>query len=154
MELRHYAGAPLELDRERVYPQDGGDLKPRGFWVSVLGPDDWPSWCRSEDWGLGRLTVEHEVTLAAEANVRLITSHDEFDAFHDEFAIGLVPGSPLRYIDWERVTSLYDGIIIAPYLWNRRLGDAAWYYGWDCASGCIWNLSAIESITVRETSDL
>ena len=38
-----------------------------------------------------------------------------------------------------------DGIIIAPYQWYCRM-TVDWYYTWDCASGCIWNLDAIESV--------
>ena len=26
-----------------------------------------------------------------------------------------------------------------------------WYHGWDCASGCIWDLKAIDSINVRRS---
>jgi hypothetical protein len=24
-----------------------------------------------------------------------------------------------------------------------------WYYGWDCASGCIWDTSVIERVTLE-----
>jgi len=37
------------------------------------------------------------------------------------------------------VSKEYDGIEIAPYQWDARL-SLIWYYGWDVASGCIWNL--------------
>lgn len=51
------------------------------------------------------------------------------------------------WLDWAAIGKLYDGIIIAPYLWERRLnGGAMWYYGWDCASGCIWNPRAISEV--------
>ncbi|QBI98814.1 hypothetical protein SEA_BOBBY_184 [Mycobacterium phage Bobby] len=49
------------------------------------------------------------------------------------------------WIDWGKVAADYGGIIIAPYQWSRRM-DPHWYYTWDCASGCIWNLEAIESL--------
>ena len=48
-------------------------------------------------------------------------------------------------IDWKKVKSKYQGIIIAPYQWSCRLNlDSNWYYGWDCASGCIWDLDCIK----------
>ena len=52
--------------------------------------------------------------------------------------------------NWAPTAAQYAGVIIAPYQWERRLdGDASdWYYGWDCASGCIWNADAIASIAV------
>lgn len=50
------------------------------------------------------------------------------------------------WIDWVKVKPLYDGIIITPYQWRCRLDpDIFWYYSWDCASGCIWNLETIET---------
>ena len=49
-------------------------------------------------------------------------------------------------IDWPAVTHRYDGPD------HRALpvgltgcSGPAWYYGWDCASGVIWRLSAVES---------
>ena len=48
-------------------------------------------------------------------------------------------------INWQPLTEQYAGIIISPYQWKRRLDGRAsdWYYGWDCASACIWDLSAV-----------
>lgn len=51
------------------------------------------------------------------------------------------------YIDWDRVASKHDGIIIAPYCWQQRLKDETfWYYSWDCASGCIWHPRAVTAL--------
>jgi hypothetical protein len=34
-------------------------------------------------------------------------------------------------------------------VWECRLDPAAaWYYGWDCASGCVWNLEVIADVVV------
>jgi hypothetical protein len=48
-------------------------------------------------------------------------------------------------IDWGRVAEQYHGIVIAPYQWSLRL-DLMWYYGWDCASGCIWDTWIVERV--------
>ena len=54
-----------------------------------------------------------------------------------------------RMIQWDRVAERYQGIVITPYIWSRRLEpETHWYYPWDCASGCIWDGEAVESITV------
>jgi hypothetical protein len=54
-------------------------------------------------------------------------------------------------IDWYRVAEQYDGIIITPYIYERRLTEyTTWYYSWDCASGCIWNGKAIANITSKK----
>ena len=156
--LMHYQAKPITFDRARVYEQvekRASHTKPRGFWVSVEGEDDWPSWCRAEEVYQEAFGAAHEVRLADTANIRLVTSVDEIDQFHNEFAAPTDFDIRYRYgidhwvINWPAVVGEYDGIIIAPYLWDRRLdGGCDWYYTWDCASGCIWNLAAIESVTL------
>ena len=46
-------------------------------------------------------------------------------------------------IDWKKVASKYDGIEINPYQFEARY-QYLWYYGWDVASGCIWNLKSVK----------
>ncbi|MFE2998709.1 hypothetical protein ACFXG4_27365 [Nocardia sp. NPDC059246] len=153
--LMHYQEEPLTLDRSRVYTQrDRGIFtKPVGFWVSVEGDTDWPTWCRSQEFRVDTLAVAHEVRLRESANIRIVTSVAEIDRFHDEFAapsdfnIRMGYGKSYWGIDWPTVVQRYDGVIITPHLWERH-HSLDWYYGWDCASGCIWNLDAIESVTV------
>lgn len=150
LRLKHYSDAPVEFRREPVI-QDGFRFdKPRGFWVSVEGEDDWKTWCEAEEFGLGRLAVEHDVTLTVDANVLLIDSLDALREFADKWKVER--GDYRDGIQWAVLEHFYDGIIIAPYQWGARLDpDTSFYYGWDCASGCIWNSDAIESITpVRE----
>lgn len=157
--LMHYQAKPVTFDPNRQYEQivkgRGQYTKPQGFWVSVEGQYDWPTWCRDEEVLTESLTTAHEVCLTDAANVLLITSADEIDQFHGEFAAASEFDRKYGYgpecwgIDWTSVAERYDGILITPYLWSRRFnGNCGWYYGWDCASGCIWNLSAIESVTV------
>jgi hypothetical protein len=50
-----------------------------------------------------------------------------------------------RIINWNWVMGIYKGIIINPYLYERRY-TYLWYNGWDCASGCIWDTNCIKSI--------
>jgi hypothetical protein len=49
-------------------------------------------------------------------------------------------------INWKVVSQKYSGIEINPYVWSRR-NELFWYYGWDVASGCIWDKNAIKKIT-------
>lgn len=66
------------------------------------------------------------------------------------------------YIDWEKISRTYDGVIISPAVSHKleRLfedktsrGKCAPYEkifeslrNWDCASGCIWNKNSILSV--------
>ena len=142
--LMHYSRERIRFDRSRVFePRPAGPYtKPPGFWVSVEGPDDWPTWCQSEQFRLGTFEHAFEVTVDAGANVLTLASPEELHAFtarYGSVADGF--GSDLA-IAWGRVMLEYDGILIPTYQWSCRY-DLSWYYGWDCASGCIWNLDVL-----------
>lgn len=150
MELIHYGTAPLTSVRHPEASDSSGRLKPCGLWVSVKGEDDWKSWCESEGFRAESLVAETRITLAVNHNVLHLGGPFEIDAFTKEYE-----GEPQyagdRSIDWDRVASRYDGIVIAPYCWQRRMTPHTfWYYGWDCASGCIWNPAAIASLESLE----
>lgn len=142
MKLSHYTGEPLKFDPERTYEQSAMNIKPVGFWVSVDGEYDWVDWCYSEQWGTDRLAERTECWLADGHNVLILSTEEDLLAFTLRY--GGQMSHTFLYIDWPRVAQDYDGLIIAPYLWSLRLDHRVnWYYGWDCASGCIWNLSAL-----------
>lgn len=154
MDLRHYDEKPIDdFDYQPTFIQSPprNYRKPRGFWVSVKGDDDWPSWCISENFHIKGLAAEHEVKLRSDANILVLPDVESMDRFTAQYGI-VTPQSYVGEswnnvsIDWMKVASEYDGIIITPYHWERRL-VLDWYYGWDCASGCIWEMSAIESVT-------
>lgn len=148
MILEHYTRHPLEFDREKTYDQRES-FKPVGFWVSVQGEDDWPSWCRSEMWNVESLENRAVVELDPAANVLMLETPFAMLEFHTKYE---KPSAERYwnkgYIDWSAVAKDYDGIIIAPYQWSLRLSTKLlWYYTWDVASGCIWNLNAIKSVS-------
>lgn len=150
--LDHFAETAIVLDRTLVYEQATPHTygKPRGIWVSVRGEDDWPSWCQSEGFHLVGLTTRHDVVLHPDANILLLSTSIELRAFTDEFGIREAKSYGSHSwvdlsTDWARVAREHDGIVIAPYQWSERL-DLSWYYGWDVASGCIWNLDAIAAL--------
>jgi hypothetical protein len=154
MRLLHYDEKPVEFDPNRQYCLNREHSvvgKPNGLWVSVEGEDDWKWWCESEEFCLGSLRHVHEVTLVPDANILYITNPNQLLAFHHQYA------APSRHwhtdddilhwgLDWARAAQDYQGIIIAPYFWDLRLDGPFWYYGWDCASGCIWDLNAISGV--------
>jgi len=159
-ELIHYTAEGFTYDPERIYDLDSdrhGYLKPVGLWVSVKGADDWESWCRAEGYGLDELAVAHRVRLVEGANILRITSGEGIDEFHRLYS---TPGGDDSYyqgfseeyrrrqysMDWDKVAADYQGLIIAPYQWSHRLRGPHWYYGFDCASGCIWDLKAVKEV--------
>jgi hypothetical protein len=148
MILEHFSKEPIFQIRDRSQNETpSGVYKPIGLWVSVKGEDDWLAWCTGEDWGLEKMKYKYVVHLSSHAKLYTIQNSLELDLFHQNF-FETYPGTSLEFVNWNRVASDYDGVIIAPYLWARRLNGRAsnWYYGWDCASGCIWNARAISHL--------
>jgi hypothetical protein len=139
LDLRHYAGSPVTLEPRRY--EQRPDLKPAGFWVSV--GSGWADWCEGEEFRTENLVHTYRVRLVPDANVLTIGDVDGLDGFTDTHQLD-------RYhLDWPKVAANHQGVVIAPYQWSRRF-EHLWYYGWDCASGCIWDLSAIADVTVLE----
>jgi|SRR6185369_2889440 len=140
MRLIHFAKEPVA----EIYPvvQAQKAMKPKGLWVSDEDCEDsWSAWCRNEDFNLESLAVAHEVTLAPDANLLRIDSAEGIDRFTITYAA--LDG---YYPRWDILAKRYQGILITPYVWSRRLSRTAeWYYPWDCASGCIWDSEAIAS---------
>lgn len=156
MDLSHYS------DHAEVVPyavaQDSPSpvAKPRGLWVSADGPQDWAEWCTAEQFRDVAAQYRHRVTLAPSHSVLHLATLDallEFseaykvpDPWHDD-----APRVGVGTIDWPRVAERHQGVVIAPYQWPARL-NLLWYYPWDCASGCIWDPAAIDTITPLEAA--
>lgn len=159
LDLKHYPRpnvddpGPFTLDRHRLYDQTLRYDKPTGLWVSVKGDDDWQHWTQDNEFAEDTTIPanEHTVTLTGNAQILTLGSMAEVFKFSDQFSLDTSwrrdHGRGYR-IDWPLIAAQWDGIIIAPYQWECRYADRMfWYYGWDCASGCIWNLNAIAAVT-------
>lgn len=153
MILSHYRDkTPWRFDPARRYQQAGSPAaeigKPNGLWLSVDGEDDWPAWCASESYGVERLAQRHVFKVVAPERILVISDVEALDLFHDTWRD---PGARPYAFDslrWSAVADQYAGLAITPYLWERRLSQhVRWYYGWDCASACVWDLSALRHIS-------
>lgn len=154
MKLVHYSNAPVGSLRIREQPLL--PVKPCGLWVSDDDcEDNWFRWCIDEKFRLYRLACAHDIELVRDANVLVLASRSEIDAFTREWISDRDAdyGSRGLFLRWRAIRERYAGLIITPYIWSARL-EVMWYYGWDCASGCIWDPSAIASIQLRETAQL
>jgi hypothetical protein len=143
LRLFHYSQQRVERFTGMGYAQLKDQMKPLGIWLSVGRA--WQRWCEDENFSPERLTHVHRVTIATDHLLRLQSTKD-IDVFTQRYA-ATSPLSEYRAIDWGRVARDYDGILIAPYCWSCRLTrHTSWYYTWDCASACVWNLSAIVQV--------
>lgn len=147
MRLIHYSKEALPKQLRAMNVREHSRFaKPGGLWFSVEGQDDWYSWCQSENFNLENLKYQTQIIFKPNARILHLKSVYDIRKFTEDY----VPHDvPLHYAvpDWERVSKTYRGIIIAPYQWDCRLADwSFWYYGWDCASGVVWDLDAIKEL--------
>lgn len=151
MRLIHYSAEPFNFEHRRVEQPEAASfpMKPQGLWVSVKGETDWAEQGR-EMFGDGGFHYASLIELTADANILRLSSVRQIDSFTEQYRCAADPRFPSisgSMIDWRRVAEQYQGIIIAPYQFERRLTPHTfWYYGWDCASGCIWNTAAVASV--------
>lgn len=148
----HYSEEPLtNLTNPPKNCEGGTCIKPHGLWVSVN--DAWENWCREEDFYVEHLAYKSQIKLDKSSDILYLVNEDSFDAFTLEYCPSTWKQGKIKidnrsinylFVDWEKVKDKYKGLIIPIYLWKRR--DVMWYYGWDCASGVIWDISAIKSI--------
>lgn len=121
------------------------DMKPVGLWYGI--DDSWIDWCKTENFdGIHpyryQLTLNYSVILKITTYKELLTFQEQFKANDD---LNKLNSGNIYSIDWVKVANLYSGIEISPYIYRARF-TSPWYYGWDVASGCIWNKSAVVDI--------
>jgi hypothetical protein len=143
-DLRIYHRGPLVIDRERKYDPDLRSDKPDGMWFSVQA--DWWRFCINDSWTSGVADrIVHRLDIRPIEDLLLLQTPDDLLAFTEKWK---TPPNEFRRrgyaIDWRAVAEQWPGIIIQPYVWEMRLDDrCGWYYSWDAASGCIWNMDYV-----------
>jgi hypothetical protein len=137
--LIHYSSNP-ELKLNPISYLQEINHKPIGLWFSI--ETEWADWCTSEEFCLDKLKYEYLIKLKPSNNILHLKTPEDLDKFTYLY-------KSIFNINWPKLSQEYSGIIIAPYQYSRRF--LIWYYGWDCASGCIWNLDCIESISQQST---
>lgn len=146
------------------------DMKPTGIWYG-LG-DSWMQWCMSDASGWLQPYI-YEFVLDEEKIIK-VSNIEEFEKFEEEhqairpeFKLLMEHMPTIRdahgdgfprmrrlfdQIDWPKLSQTYGGVEIAPYIWKKRL-ESMWYYPWDCASGCIWNVNAVKELRLFAAYD-
>lgn len=113
--------------------------KPRGLWYAI--GTSWIDWVRNEmpDWEGDYI---YKLQLNSN-NILFLKTYDDLVSFTQKYSDE--QSLDTTNINWERVSNEYSGIEINPYQSKARY-DILWYYGWDIASGCIWNKNALNTI--------
>jgi hypothetical protein len=165
MSYYHWASEPVTLQEIR-YPQSG-QPKPNGLWFDV--DEGWNRWCKATQFRMETLRYRHTVSILDKTRVlflrngkdidtftktyghnvasriRFLQNHEDQDTFTRNYGHDLfreIQKQFSSYIMWEDVAEKYGGIIVAPY--SRAKSETyLWYYGWNCAGGCIWDTSIL-----------
>lgn len=124
-----FNGIQVEQYKQRI------TFKPEGlwfgfgtFWIDWV-KDEMPEWIKD---GIYKLTIDTSKILVV----------DSLSDFHKKYNVKLY-GHAIG-INWLRIANEFSGIEIPSYQRDFRLAsDYLWYYGWDVASGCIWDKSAL-----------
>ena len=133
--------ASEELTRIPSFSVQKKGPKPAGIWYAC--GNEWISWLTYEmpEW-IGDYVYSFEID---KSKVLLIETEEEFYRFEREY--GIEDERWGKTIDWSKVATDYGGIEICPYQRSAR-HSSMWYYGWDVASGCIWDGSAVLEATL------
>lgn len=133
----HMSKDPIYKLEKRHYIQRPDD-KPDGFWYGF--GEEWIEWTETAGQELkGEYIYEVDIN---GSNILQIKDYSELTEFTKEYGSSkqIVPGV-IFSMDWPRIEFKYDGIEINPYIYQARMDQKTlWYYSWDVASGCIWNL--------------
>ncbi len=138
--------------------------KPYGLWFSVEDFEDdenWFTWSTKEGFRLDHLKYKYSVNIKNKEKILFILTIEQLKEFSLKYDISHSNIPESKYfkknqgnkistftylIDWVEVKKNYDGIIIAPYKRPCYFEETStfWYDGWDCSSGCIWNMENVE----------
>ena len=128
--------------------------KPEGLWYECQdgSSETWKEFC---EFGLTAGYSKYDSTYNVVLNdyeILFIPDEYHFEKFYKMYSVPH-PADPDgkkgydKQIDWPRVAKDYAGIEICPYLSSKRNDDDSfWYYGWDVASGCIWDASGVKEL--------
>jgi hypothetical protein len=139
MKRVHHTNEDVIITKD--YPSQVNDYKPKGLWYDINL--SWLDWCDGNmpDW-----TYKNHFELDIDkSKILLIDTEKKLLEFDNAYSIQLTQRSSIKIMDWESVSKKYSGIEISPYQYGCRY-DMLWYYGWDVASGCIWNFDCVKSI--------
>jgi len=154
MRIHHSRKDTRDGDKPQIsgFSQKVGN-KPNGFWYECQdgSSETWKEFCTYGMSSGYRYDSTYSVVLN-DYNILFIPNKRHFEKFYKMYSVPH-PADPDgtkgydKQIDWPKVAEHYAGIEICPYLVEKRMDDDSfWYYGWDVASGCVWDPSGIKEI--------
>lgn len=120
--------------------------KPIGFWYGF--GNSWIKWVKNEmpEWDYNNV---FKIQINDSKILQINTYEELYDFTMKYKSKKQIYDYKIDWIDWIKVSKEYNGIEINPYQYRAReksRSELSWYYGWDVASGCIWNPNSITKI--------
>lgn len=137
-------GLENKIDLSRNMPPQKIDMKPIGLWYGI--GKSWIDFVQSE---MPDRETDHVFKIDIDTNNVLIIDNDKsFLDFSNQYKDPQKEGRYGNYkINWPEVAKKYKGIEFSIYFYKYRMdNEHQWYYPWDVASGCIWDLSAVKNV--------
>lgn len=141
--IRNKIGPIKYYNFYKKYEQQSYSHKPKGLWYSYY--DEWYNWIIGEEMKDYLYKYIHKIKLRKHAITNInktnknkllsIRTLKDFNIFDKRYR-----GEGFK-INWKQVAKDYGGIEICPYRQEKEFNS--WYFSWDVASGCIWNINAI-----------
>ena len=138
MNRYHYSCKIIEYLDNMNYKQNIG-FKPTGLWYSIEG--DWEIWCRNNNFRTNDLKYKYLIDFDILKIINIFNEKNLID-FHNEFKIKT--SIYFDNVNWLEVSQKYSGFEISNFP-NKIRNNFNWLYGWDCSSGCIWDINIIKS---------
>ncbi len=147
MRLIHFSREPFD-GVHWVQQFSTASSTPRGFWFAAF-PGNATHQPEIPE-GTSPDVYSTQIILHYNARVAILQSARDIDVFTQDYGSIRVGGARRPIVDrimWAKVAERYDGIVISPFCRERHdWPEAAWYYPWESAAGCIWNPRAIAVI--------
>ena len=164
--LSHYSKSPGKAFRSDYPTPLDNDHKPGGLWLS---DDNEYGWCQlvrglvrrgSSGWEDGNELLQHRYDFIigpSQLNeILTLSTPDDLRSFASAYGEAsqrgcVVNGEPGygRHIESYRVKCDYKGVLITPYqreLSHRNGNPEFHWYRFDCASGCLWDISCLKLV--------
>lgn len=144
MLVRHYFRTNGSVYNPHMQYAQAQKPKPTGLWVAK--EDAWIEWGVQNSFDhWTRDFVELDLDLS---DIYKIRFERDLDALREEYGVVHEELNYVHSIDWSLVAREFKGVYALnwEYGWSGLDSLNPWFYGWDLASGCVWDLSALEEI--------
>ena len=141
----HCSGV-FEFDRDREYLEVDNGFKPDGLWLSDDSNNNgWIAWCKEQNNGWIRGHNIWEVLVDTRRLLKISRSPENVPKKYLIPHPGFRPGSKQLCVDWKQLKADgYAGFWVDDY--KGVFVDHIWWYGWDCDSAVVWDLSVVVQV--------